>query len=413
MTTGSPAKSIQAVVESGLCIGCGLCEAATDGRVRMAMSDVGSFRPAPVDAFTPEEEAALLAACPGVVAPGRGDGDPVWGPTNIMAMAWAGDPDVRFRAATGGVLTALAQHLLDTGKASFILHVGPDPTAPMRSRWVMSETSQDVLVNAGSRYGPTAPLAGLHVAIARNEPFAIVAKPCDIGAVTQWAKRDPQLAANLVATMAMVCGGQSRLSKSIDTLDELGLSEDSLSLFRYRGYGNPGPTRIETTTGEAYEKGYLEMWEDAAGWNLDARCTVCPDALGEMTDVAAADAWPGGAPTGEDEGFNAIAVRSEIGAMLVQAAVESGHLVLGDTVTAREFDHLQPHQVRKKRALVARFEGRAAAGLPIIETPGLRLDSFDLEMNDAEAQREREGTQARAESGRYAETAVTLGGLLG
>ncbi len=403
------AGSIREVVESGLCIGCGLCEAATGGRVTMSMSEVGSFRPGPVDGFTPEEEAAVLAACPGVVAPGRGDGDQVWGPTSMMAMAWAGDPDVRFRAATGGVLTALAQHLLDTGKASFILHVGPDPDAPMRTRWVMSETSDEVIANAGSRYGPTAPLAGLQVAIDRNEPFAIVAKPCDTGAVSQWAKTDPQLAANLVATMAMVCGGQSRITKSQRVLDDFGVEEDSVSLFRYRGYGNPGPTRVETSDGSGYEKGYLEMWEDEGSWDLDARCTVCPDALGEMTDVAAADAWPGGAPVGEDEGFNAIAVRSVAGTALVNAAVESGHLVLGDPVTAREFDHLQPHQVRKKRALVARFEGRAAAGLPIIETPGLRLDACAADLDDAAAQAERDGTQARAERGRYSETAVTLG----
>lgn len=401
------AVSIQEVVESGLCIGCGLCESATEGRVQMHMSDVGAFRPVPANGFSDVEEASLLTACPGVVAPGRGNGDRVWGPTTSMSMAWAGNPTERFVAATGGVLSALCIHLLETGKASFILHVGPDPDAPMRTRAVLSESSADVMANAGSRYGPTSPLMGLAEAIERDRPFAVVAKPCDIGAVTQWARTHPQLENNLVATLAMVCGGQSRISKSTAVLDEFGVTETAVSLFRYRGHGNPGPTRVETLSGDAFEKPYLEMWEDEAGWDLDARCTVCPDALGEMADVAAADAWPGGAPTGEDEGFNAIAVRSERGQALVDAAVQSGHLVLGEPIDVATFDDLQPHQVRKKRALIARFEGRAAAGLPIINTPGLRLEQCAGELDAESHVREREGTQARAANGRYDERSRT------
>ncbi len=405
---GRTATSIAEVVESGLCIGCGLCEALSGGSLSMSLAEHGAMRPAPVDGFGPGQEAAVLAACPGVVAPGRGVGDAIWGPASLLAMAWSGEPDVRHRAATGGVLTALGRHLLATDQVSFVLHVGPDPDAPMRSRWVMSETPEDVLANAGSRYGPTAPLAGLQVAVERNEPFAVIAKPCDIGAVAMRARADEGLRTNLVATMAMVCGGQSRLSKSQAVLDDFGLTEDQLQLFRYRGYGNPGATRIETAAGTAHEKSYLEMWEDESGWDLDARCTICPDALGEMADVAAADAWPGGAPTGEDDGFNAIAVRSEAGRALVNAAVESGHLVLGEEMTAREFDHLQPHQERKKVALRARFEGRATAGLPTIATPGLRLDECAEGLDPERADAERAGTERRAGQGRYSEVAVRL-----
>ncbi len=405
---GRTASSVAEVVESGLCVGCGLCEAIAPGTVRMQMSEVGAWRPMPVDAFTPEQEAEILRSCPGVVAPGGGAGDRIWGSSTTMAMAWSAEPGVRFRSATGGVLTGLGRHLLASGRAEAILHVGPDPEAPMRNRWVISRTPDEVLANAGSRYGPTAPLAGLNEAIALGVPFAVIAKPCDVGAVRRRALDDPRLAELLVATAAMVCGGQSRITKSVAVLDDLAVDEDDVSLFRYRGYGNPGPTRIETRSGDAHEIGYLEMWEDESGWDLDARCTICPDALGEVADIAAADAWPGGAPTGEDEGFNAIVVHTEVGEELVRSAVDAGMLVLGDDVTPAEFDHLQPHQVRKKRALVARFEGRAAAGLPTIATPGLRLEACAAELPADDVEREIAGTKRRAEAGRYTETAVRL-----
>ena len=143
------------------------------------------------------------------------------------------------------------------------------------------------------------------------------------------------------------------------------------------------------------------MWADEGTWDLDSRCTVCPDALGEAADIAAADAWPGGAPTGEDEGFNAVTAYSPAGEQLLRDAVASGALVIGDPVTPREFDDLQPHQVRKKLALSARYEALAAAGKPIIETTGLRVEELASRMTADERAREIEGTAVRIQRGRY------------
>ena len=64
----------------------------------------------------------------------------------------------------------------------------------------------------------------------------------------------------------MVCGGQSRLKKSVAVLDEYGVKEEELKLFRYRGNGNPGLNRVETKDGRVFEKTYLELWQDEAGW---------------------------------------------------------------------------------------------------------------------------------------------------
>ena len=117
------ANSVAEVVESGLCIGCGLCEGVTNGRVRMTMTSAGSLRPEPADGFTVDEERKILSACPGVVSEPRVEKgleiDPVWGAFSTMRHAWAGDPEIRFRAATGGVLTALGAHLLRRGDVEF------------------------------------------------------------------------------------------------------------------------------------------------------------------------------------------------------------------------------------------------------------------------------------------------------
>lgn len=393
-------RTIAEIVATDLCIGCGLCEALTGGRVKMAMTPAGSLRPSPADGFTAREEALLVAACPGAVAEARvEDGnstDPVWGCYRFMARAWAGDPDVRYEAATGGVLTALGMHALDTGRVDFVLHVGADPQQPMRSRWVISETPESVRANTGSRYGPTAPLAGMAAALDRGQPFAIIAKPCDLGAVHSLSRSDPRVDELCTLRLALVCGGQSRLSKSQAVLDDFELDEDDLALFRYRGHGNPGPTAVETLDGRRFSKTYLELWEDEAGWDVETRCKFCPDALGEAADVAAADIWPGGAPTGEDEGFNGIIVRTAAGEELVASAVTAGELVLGGPITTEEFDDFQPHQVRKKEALAARYQGLADSGVAPIETRGLRIEELGRRLDPEHFDHERAGASRRA-----------------
>lgn len=373
----------------------------------MTMTERGTLRPHPLSALRPDDEAAILTACPGTVAETRAEAttpvDPIWGPMSSMRLAWAGDPGVRHRAASGGALTALGVHLLRTGQAAFVLHVGPDPQRPMRSRWVISDTPDQVLANTGSRYGPTSPLAGLADALDRDEPFAVIAKPCDLGAIHRYERVDARVAELCVARLALVCGGQSRLTKSLAVLDTAGLEESEVTLFRYRGHGNPGPTRVEAGPQRSFETTYLDMWGEESTWDLDARCTLCPDALGEAADVSSADVWPGGAPTGEDEGFNGIVVRTSAGERFVDTAVVSGDLVLGAEIEPRQFDTFQPHQVRKKKALAARFDGRDHVGLPVIETIGLRVRQLSARLARAEYEQQRSGTIERALAGRYRE----------
>ena len=128
----------------------------------------------------------------------------------------------------------------------------------------MSEDGASVVRSTGSRYGPATPLASIMDALDRDEPFAFVGKPCDVGALRLLAREDGRVARHCKAMLALVCGGAPEFRKTGDLLDELGLREDEISLLRYRGYGNPGRTRIETRDGRAFEKTYLEMWKKKA-----------------------------------------------------------------------------------------------------------------------------------------------------
>jgi coenzyme F420 hydrogenase subunit beta len=358
----------------------------------------------------------INAICPGTRVGGARPEPPsaeakhdlVWGLAEQLAVGYAGDPEVRYRASTGGVLTALGQFLLASGRVKFVLHVAASRTEPMRTQRRLSFDASSILEGMGSRYGPAAPLVDFTALLDRGEPFALIAKPCDIAAVRNLARMDARVDRYLRYALTFVCGGASDLTKSEDVVRERGIRPEQLSLLRYRGYGCPGPTRLETRDGRCFEVTYQEMWEDESQWKIQPRCKICPDALGEGADVAASDVWPGGGPSGEDEGFNGIIVRTRRGLELYRAALAAGAvLVEPRDIDFRDLDNFQPHQVRKKRAVWARLAGMKAAGQAVPQTDNLRLDECARLNTVAENLAEARGSRRRSRQGRLGEPPAT------
>jgi coenzyme F420 hydrogenase subunit beta len=404
--------ALNEIVENGLCIGCGLCRSvAGPERVDLVMTPEGRERPIARRELDHATLARINAVCPGTRIGGADPSasseaaqrDTVWGPAERLSIGYAGDPAVRFRGSTGGVLTALGQFLLSSGRVQFILHVGASKSAPMRSERRLSFDAASVLENAGSRYGPAAPLVDFSEILDRGQPFALIAKPCDITAVRNLAKIDERVDRHMRYALTLVCGGASDLAKSEEVLQRFGVAESELSLFRYRGYGNPGPTRVETKDGRAFELTYQQLWEDEAKWMIQPRCKICPDAIGQGADIAASDVWPGGGPTGEDEGFNGIIVRNRRGLELYEAAVAAGAIVIERAARFSDFDLFQPHQVNKRRAVWARLKGMEAAGKPVPMVTDLELEACARQTPVGRNLAEARGARDRAKRGRLGE----------
>jgi len=406
---------IEEIVTGGLCMGCGLCRSvAGPDRIAMQMTPEGRLRPVQTDGVDSGTLDHINAVCPGIRVVGAEperilQGTPtdlMWGPGARLAIGYAGDPKIRHLGSTGGALTALSCFLLETRRVSFILHVAASPTRPMHSEARLSFDRASVIEGAGSRYGPVAPLADFTAVLDRAEPFALVAKPCDVTAVRNLAKSDPRVDRFMRYALTFLCGGASDLTKSEDVLRGFGIEEEELSLFRYRGFGNPGPTRAETKDGRAFEISYQQMWEDESKWMIQPRCKICADPIGEAADLVASDVWPGGGPTGEDAGFNGIIARTARGVELFEAAKAAGAIVVEREVGFRDFDHFQPHQVRKRRAIWTRFAGMRAAGRPTPNAEGLRLAEIAKQNSISENLDEARGARQRARAGRLGEPAA-------
>ncbi|MCX7303714.1 MAG: Coenzyme F420 hydrogenase/dehydrogenase, beta subunit C-terminal domain [Hyphomicrobiales bacterium] len=403
--------SLGEIVENGLCIGCGLCCSIADpGTVEMVMTPEGRERPKARQALDRSTLAKINAVCPGTRIAGPPAAafnaeltDIVWGPAERLVLGRAGDPTVRFVGSGGGVLTALGQFLLSSGRVKSVLHVAASRSQPMRNERRLSFDAASVLEGAGSRYGPAATLLDFGDILDRGEPFALIAKPCDITAVRNLALLDPRVDEYMRYALAFVCGGASDLSKSEQVLQRFGLCEDELTLFRYRGHGNPGVNRIETRDRRAFEITYRQLWEDEDKWMIQPRCKICPDAIGQVADIAVHDAWLNGGPAVENEPLNSIIVRSGRGLELFDAAVEAGALVIKRETDIAEISELQSHQVRKRRAVWARLKGMEIAGRPVPFVTDLALADCAAQNSLAENLAEGRGARERARRGRLGE----------
>lgn len=411
--SSTPTERLHAIVEQGLCIGCGLCQVvAPPGVISVRKVSTGYEAPVVTGSLDHATVDTIYDVCPGTRVDGlperlvdeRTNVDNVWGPWHRMVRAWAADPEIRHRGSTGGVLTALGQFLLDSGRVDVVLHVKASSTEPTFGEPTLSFTAADITEGAGSRYGPTAPLRSLNDVLDRGRPLAFIGKPCDVGALRNWARHDARVDELVAYSLTMVCGGFGPPAFTRGFLDRIGVNPESLTGFRYRGFGCPGPTRAETAD-RVEERHYNDYWgDDASQWSLPWRCKICPDGIGESADVAASDSWIGGSPdrveSETDPGTNAVIARTAAGRELLEAAATAGAIEIETDITPDDMSIYQPHQMRKKYAAGPRHAGLAEAGRITPATERLRLDDLAAELPVEVSARQRLGVHERIAAGK-------------
>src|SRR5258708_36819208 len=145
--------SVEAIVEAGLCMGCGLCRSVAPECIRIEMNSHGAEVPRVERPLARRALELINQLCPGLSVEGRAPPqespkarwDTVWGPALAMVKGHATDPDIRFRGSAGGALSPLGLHLLQSGEVDFILHVAAARARPRRSGAGESSTPAQVL----------------------------------------------------------------------------------------------------------------------------------------------------------------------------------------------------------------------------------------------------------------------------
>jgi coenzyme F420 hydrogenase subunit beta len=372
-------KTLPDVVDWGLCIGCGACAyASKQGGVRMVHVESEGFRPL-FDDPRAGASSELLQICPGAHVngnleieglPKRTEADHEFGPTLEIWEGWATDPEIRFKASSGGLLSALSLYCLEQEGFAGAIHAGMDPATPWMNRNYVSRDRAGILARTGSRYAPSAPVSALSEIGEGTHVF--IGKPCDAAAVSELRRRDPDVQRNVGLVLTFFCAGTPSTRGTLDLMNSLDVKRDEVTQVHYRGEGWPGKFRVISNNGSDERKvlSYKESWEKLTSYR-PLRCNLCPDGLGRVADIACGDAWDQYEQNG-DPGRSLALVRTERGRQILERARLAGYVTVR-RVGAENVLRAQESLLSRRRALFGRLAAFRLLGVPTPAYQGFSL----------------------------------------
>ena len=183
-------KSIQTisdVVRWRMCIGCGGCVWACPNRA-VVLRDIPDRGIRPIrNPDRCEQCGHCLAVCPGWTMSRNRElssawslQEKKWGPLMAVWEGYAADPDIRYRASSGGLATALALYCIEKMQMDGVLHVRGSQCTPWKNETVFSRNRDELKMTAGSRYSPASPCEQFQYLTQCAGRGVVIGKPCDI-----------------------------------------------------------------------------------------------------------------------------------------------------------------------------------------------------------------------------------------
>lgn len=203
----------------------------------------------------------------------------------------ATDETVRRTGASGGVITAVLLHLLETGKISgaVCLRVGKDK--PWRAAPVVARTREELLACAGSVYSETPTNTILATLAEEKGPLAYVGLPDQVAAIRKLQIMKHPCVQNIAYVVGPYTGTQMSFEAIRSFLRSHGIaSEEEILSLKYRAGEWPGHLEIvlrdgRTLRAEKFHYNYLIPFFITRG------SLQLVDFTNELTDISVGDAW--------------------------------------------------------------------------------------------------------------------------
>lgn len=336
------------------CVGCGLCQSFFGEKKAILELDENGFYSPDLN-LTPREEKILESFCPILKAPEIYDNN-IWGIYEKVFLGYSTNEEIRYKASSGGVLTSVCSYLLEEKIVDKIIQIGnsSDSLLPIA---VEVNSIDQLKENCGSKYIAVSLLKDVLNTLNKNknEKFAIVGKPCDIRAIYNLKKVNPEIVNNLKYTFSFFCAGTPSFNATKTLIKKLGLDFEDVNRVTYRGNGWPGYAAVYDKFGNKKSMSYDDSWGKILGRDLCKGCRFCFDGVGEYADISAGDAWyldnQGNVTFEEAKGRNVIFARTKLGEELLKK-IEQNNKILLEDFDIEILKKMQPYQYEKKGILL-------------------------------------------------------------
>lgn len=339
--------------EKQYCIGCGLCKSHFgENKAKLYINDLGFFEP--MFDLSEKEHIELTKFCP-IDVPPSSYSKKVWGEYKKIALGYATDEGIRWKASSGGAITAICGCLLTQGMVDGVIQLG-DGDTPLKKESKLSRDLESVLKCSGSRYIASLPLENI-IQVLKDNPeqkFALVGRPCDIKAMRAYLQIDPSIQHQVICLLSFFCAGTPSINASRQMIKAMGSDEQKVTHVSYRGNGWPGYSTVIEKDGTEYTMDYENSWGKILGRDIYRGCRLCYDGIGEEADISCGDAWyldeNGNVSFDERPGRNVIFARTDIGLKILEQARERRWIAC-EAFDINLLSKMQPFQYVRKAQL--------------------------------------------------------------
>ncbi|MDT8365182.1 MAG: Coenzyme F420 hydrogenase/dehydrogenase, beta subunit C-terminal domain [bacterium] len=256
--------------------------------------------------------------------------DPFTGP---LPTAWVGratDEGIYRNSQSGGVVTALLDHLHRTGAVRASVVAIMMPGNPPRGDVLLALDQKDLMVSQKSKYTPIPILKAIREIRKVDGNVAVVGLPCHIHGLLNLVDLFPELRKKLRFRIGLICD-RIMTTAAIDFLIGKTAGKRSCELvFRDKTRPSyPGNVTVATDLGRVSVRDARDRI-DIKDFFTPARCRICFDKMNIFSDVTVGD------PHGIDgidriNGESLVLVRSRVGRMLIESAMEAKAVILQRT----------------------------------------------------------------------------------
>lgn len=358
---------LKQVIESGCCVGCGICSAATNGDIPIKLNEFGVYQAdvSSIDKVGMGNLEKAAFACPFTNEGPNEDNirdmfysdlasDSRIGAYDRLWVGRVSCPNMREKVTSGGIITWLACRLLEMGEVDQIAHVkSADKDDGILFDFAISRTPEQVLEGAKSRYYPVQMGDVIREIETSSCRTLLIALPCFLKGFRSLQLVSPKLKKRVIYTVGLVCGHLKSTGFAESMASQLGILPNELKTVDFR-IKNPKSTAEDygfSAQGASETRFSPTKKLMGSNWGLNffryPACDVCDDVFAECADFVVGDAW---LPKYSHDGLGHSIILSrsrKLSNMLIKGE-EDGQVVLHDA-TPDELSRSQAGGLRDRR----------------------------------------------------------------
>lgn len=245
-------------------------------------------------------------------------------------LAYAADGTLRERSASGGAVTGLLLHLLESGKIDGALVTeGYVEEQQFKTRFIIATNREELLRSQGSKY-VTVHFNRDAVPLLREfeGKLAVVALPCDTTNLRRMCEKDSELNEKIELIITLFCGHNcDSLLTDYVIQKQKNKSGKELVYYQHR-VGHWRGKQLFVYADHSEEKTSQKVFKNL--FNLyffcEPKCLHCHDQFGYDSDISAGDLWHSSMKSSPIK-MNAVLSRTPTGEAALRSAIKNGDII--------------------------------------------------------------------------------------